>query len=477
MNYDDDAVLNAAGGHSFSEVVASRLSRRQVLGGGLAAAATFLAGGGPFGGIAAASPGAPSRAGSAGQAGLAGALLGFGAIFPGFDDDVHVPPGYTARLLIPWGTPVLGGFPAFVPGTPPMVAGGNSAAEQAEQIGMHHDGMHFFPLDPGPGGSRRGLLVVNHEYTDEGYLHTGSISVPAKSAWTPEMVRKSQNSHGVSVVEIARDAAGRWRAVRSASNRRITANTPMAFSGPAAGHRLLRTSADPAGATPPRHVQQLRPRLHPVGAPTWNAVRGPFRPGRQWRVAAAGPRTRAAHRRRRLRRPGRRAGEGPPGRQPPGGHAHGPAGVDVGRPPHRPRVPHLTNNTSSAKVVSAANPRKPNAWGHIIRWQEARDDHTATAFTWDLFVVAGQGRGSGDGSTVDAEDAFGSPDGIWVDPDGRVWIQTDGNQPAGANDQMLAANPYVDDAHGTPEIKRFLTGVRACEVTGVVTTRTSAPCS
>jgi secreted PhoX family phosphatase len=130
----------------------------------------------------------------------------------------------------------------------------------------------------------------------------------------------------------------------------------------------------------------------------------------------------------------------------------------------------LTNNTSPAKHENAANPRTPNRWGHIVRWKEARGDHAATTFEWDLFLLAGQGRSTGDGSTVDDDDSFGSPDGLWVDPDGRVWIQTDGSQPAGANDQMLAANPYVTDADGAPEIRRFFTGVRGCEVTGVVTT-------
>ena len=131
----------------------------------------------------------------------------------------------------------------------------------------------------------------------------------------------------------------------------------------------------------------------------------------------------------------------------------------------------LTNNTSSAKVLSAANPRKPNVWGHILGWNEAGGDHAATAFRWELFLIAGQGRGSGDGSTIADSDAFGSPDGLWADPDGRLWIQTDGSQPSGANDQMLAADPGVrDDAHGTPEVRRFFTGVKNGEVTGVVCT-------
>jgi uncharacterized protein len=59
---------------------------------------------------------------------------------------------------------------------------------------------------------------------------------------------------------------------------------------------------------------------------------------------------------------------------------------------------------------------------------------------------------------------FGSPDGIWVDPDGRVFVLTDGAQPGGNNDQLLVADPV------TREFKRLFTGVKGCEVTGVTTT-------
>src|SRR5699024_4478072 len=69
----------------------------------------------------------------------------------------------------------------------------------------------------------------------------------------------------------------------------------------------------------------------------------------------------------------------------------------------------LTNNTSSSKEMNAANPRTPNPSGHIIRWRESGNDHTATSFDWDLLLLAGEGRDSGDGSTIEAEDAFASP--------------------------------------------------------------------
>src|SRR5262245_57410162 len=109
------------------------------------------------------------------------------------------------------------------------------------QAGMHHDGMHFFPL-PGGNGSAHGLLAVNHEYTDDGLLHVGGMQ-----PWTADKVRKSQAAHGVSVIEVRLDGPT-WAVVRpSAHARRITAATPMAVTGPAAGHPWLRTAADPTG--------------------------------------------------------------------------------------------------------------------------------------------------------------------------------------------------------------------------------------
>jgi len=72
--------------------------------------------------------------------------------------------GYTAQVLIPWGTPLLSSGPAW------KNDASNTAAEQAQQIGMHHDGMHFFPSAPGAARSGSGLLVLNHEYVDHTFL-------------------------------------------------------------------------------------------------------------------------------------------------------------------------------------------------------------------------------------------------------------------------------------------------------------------
>jgi uncharacterized protein len=148
-----------------------------------------------------------------------------------------VPVGYTATVLYRWGDPVgvPGAMPAFAPDA------SNSAEQQALQAGMHHDGMHFFALQ---GSSRRGLLAMNHEYADDGLLHPAGLAV-----WGPEQVAKSIAAHGVSIVEVDRTApANGWQVARpSRYARRITAATPMRVAGPAAGHPMLRTHADPGG--------------------------------------------------------------------------------------------------------------------------------------------------------------------------------------------------------------------------------------
>src|SRR6185503_1828835 len=63
----------------------------------------------------------------------------------------------------------------------------------------------------------------------------------------PHAVAFMQAAHGVTVMELHRDTGGWARDITSARNRRITARTPMEIAGPARGHALLRTNADPTG--------------------------------------------------------------------------------------------------------------------------------------------------------------------------------------------------------------------------------------
>jgi uncharacterized protein len=151
-------------------------------------------------------------------------------------DKLVVPEGYRARALAPWGEAVgiAGNMPAF------KIDGSNSAADQAVQMGMHHDGMHFYSLE----GSKRGLLTMNHEYTDDGLLHVGGMS-----DWSLEKIRKTQAAHGVSVIEVMDDGKD-WQMVRpSKFARRFTANTPFAIQGPCRGHAMMKTAADPRAET------------------------------------------------------------------------------------------------------------------------------------------------------------------------------------------------------------------------------------
>jgi uncharacterized protein len=134
----------------------------------------------------------------------------------------------------------------------------------------------------------------------------------------------------------------------------------------------------------------------------------------------------------------------------------------------------LTNNSArTAANVDAANPRGQNVFGHIIRWREAGGDATATTFEWDIFVNCGDPANPDPNKQGDiVGDIYGSPDGLWFDNDGRLWIQTDistnvvgrGDYINIGNNQMLCADPV------TGETRRFLTGPRGCEVTGVITT-------
>lgn len=201
-------------------------ARRIVLRGGAAAAVAGL--------LAPLLPGCAS--GGMGGSASGGSLLGFKGVPPGVGDALVVPEGYVADVIAAWGEPV--GIAGQMPPWKPDAS--HSAADQAVQMGMHHDGIQFYPLD----GSTRGLLAMNHEYTDEGLLHSDGWT-----DWTAEKVRKSQAAHGVAVIEVE-FREGRWRMVRPSRHaRRFTAFTPFAVQGPAAGHRLMRTAADPAGRT------------------------------------------------------------------------------------------------------------------------------------------------------------------------------------------------------------------------------------
>ncbi|HET8849682.1 MAG TPA: PhoX family phosphatase [Marinobacter sp.] len=245
-NYLDpnyEPVVNHSSNLPFQEVLMARMQRRSVMKGTVGAALASVMG---LGLSACGSDGdsGSSTSGSSQAPGEA-TRLGFQAVPVSSANQVVVPEGYTATPFLPWGTPITGSYPEY------RADGSNTGAEQEQQMGMHHDGLHFFPIDQKAGGnsSTEGLLVMNHEYINQDAIHANGPTPTADLGGfrDEDEVRKEIAAHGVSVVHIKQDANGAWDIVfGSPFNRRITGNTEMDIRGPVRGYSKLITpfSAD-----------------------------------------------------------------------------------------------------------------------------------------------------------------------------------------------------------------------------------------
>ncbi|MUI52919.1 PhoX family protein [Aliivibrio fischeri] len=201
----------------FSNMVNARLSRRGFLMG------TAAAGAGAF---LALNPVAKAIAGN-----MNSTLLNFEAIPTSTSDSIVLPKGYSWNTLMSWGDPIFANAPQFNPN------GKQDSKAQALQFGDNTDGMSVFPLS-----NDRAILAVNNEYTNYEFLfaHQGK-------EMTADDVAKAQAAVGITIVEIVKKN-GQWMMDSAGkANRRITANTEMEVTGPAAGHDLLKTKADPTG--------------------------------------------------------------------------------------------------------------------------------------------------------------------------------------------------------------------------------------
>jgi secreted PhoX family phosphatase len=217
---------------TLGDVIAARFSRRDILSAALGVTAI----------TSIAAPAALRAAKAETQTAGSTPSFRFREVAAGSDERHHVAEGYDADVLIRWGDPVLPDAPGFDPLK-------QSSAAQARQFGYNNDYLGYIPLD----GSRHGLLVVNHEYTNEELMFpqlTGrqDLRSMAFREMTRELVDIEMMAHGGSVLEIRRGTDGKWQVVPdSAFARRITAETAMEISGPAAGHDRMKTSYDPPG--------------------------------------------------------------------------------------------------------------------------------------------------------------------------------------------------------------------------------------
>ncbi len=151
-----------------------------------------------------------------------------------------------------------------------------------------------------------------------------------------------------------------------------------------------------------------------------------------------------------------------------------------------------TGNQSKEGIDgNIANPRRKNAegknelnyTGHIIRINEAANDHAATKFNWETFIMGGDHSAENvtinritqekeaanlsswkDGKQITKGDRFAMPDNITFDMAGNAFFTTDGTpENFRCNDGI-----YAVATSGTHErvVKRFLTGPIGCELTG-----------
>ncbi|MCB4208376.1 PhoX family protein [Arthrobacter sp. UM1] len=222
-------VCNTSSNSYFPDVVASEVSRRAALGAGAAAAfaaAVTL----DTADASAAIPAAPKRP-FTGDGKLKFTPI---APVPANVDAMTVPDGYDWHPIIRWGDPLFNDSPAFDPNK-------QTAESQARQFGYNNDYTQVI-VDPAHRNGRRGLMFVNHEYTNPAIMFPPSMDKAEQRA-------VSRNAHGLTVVELERDNKnGPWRYVKGAPrNRRFLLSTEFQLTGPAAGSDLVKTKADPSG--------------------------------------------------------------------------------------------------------------------------------------------------------------------------------------------------------------------------------------
>lgn len=201
----------------FDTVVERAISRRGFLSGVVSVgAATFLTG----------------TALGTGTVSAATQRFGFTPVAANTLDTITVPDGFNWHVAMKWGDEL------FEDSIPLDNESRGDAASQEKAVGDNNDGMSLFTRDG------RNIFVVNNEYVNRGIIFGNRESGLPE---TTDDVIKGMMGHGVTVAEITQKD-GQWEIIKGSElNRRITPNTPIDITGPAAGHELLKTDADPSG--------------------------------------------------------------------------------------------------------------------------------------------------------------------------------------------------------------------------------------
>lgn len=231
VDEEEEQVSNQSFNEDFAQVMARRIERRSFLKGAAATASLLVVG----------SEIAAPKAEAA-------APLGFTPIQLSTEDKIIVPLGYQSEVVIRWGDPIRAGAPSF------NIAQ-QSAGAQAQQFGYNCDFLYAIPFRRNSQASLRRaaesyVLWVNHEYTNPELMFAAyNAANPTK-----EQVDIELAAHGGTVVAIELRRRGlflggeKWTVdLFSPVNRRITGETEMILTGPAAGGDLVKTKADTTG--------------------------------------------------------------------------------------------------------------------------------------------------------------------------------------------------------------------------------------
>ena len=232
---------NTSANTDFETVLNVRLSRRNMLRGGVGAAGSVLLGGAGLAGLAGCA--------TSGQGAMAASsplsTLGFTPVAKSMADMVSVPAGYKAEVFYAVGDPLFAGVSAF--------KNDGTDTDLDKRAGDHGDGMEWFGLDangkPSNSAISRGIIAMNHEATTDEklsafFFHTdgGTSTLPRKAS----EVDKELMIHGLSVIEVAAQD-GKWGYKQgSAFNRRLTTMSEAVIHGPAHGseHLVTKYSTD-----------------------------------------------------------------------------------------------------------------------------------------------------------------------------------------------------------------------------------------